>query len=389
MKKIYLKQNKEKPVIRRHPWIFSGAIQKKDRDIAPGEIVSVCGINGMHLGYGYYNAKTPIAVRLLSFGNQKVDADYLRGLIHAAVEKRTGSLLLQNTDSCRLIFSEGDYLPGLIVDSYARHLVMQSVTRGIERMKNTLVTILIDLLRPESIYERSEHEGRALEGMKPVQKQIYGTTPAEIVMHENDMSFLVNVREGQKTGFYLDQRDNRQLVRRLARDADVLNLFSYTGGFSVAAALGCARKTVSVDASSDALEMARKNMDRNHAKTSAGFIKADVFEFLRSGRIDSNLVIIDPPALAKTRASIQSACRGYKDLHLQIAATCPKNSLILTCSCSRFINMDLFQMLIFEAFADAGRGASIIGKYYQPCDHPTSIFCPETEYLKTILLRLD
>jgi 23S rRNA (cytosine1962-C5)-methyltransferase len=389
MKKIYLKQDKEKPVLRRHPWIFSGAIQKKDPDIAPGEIVSVCSSNGRHLGYGYYNRATPIAVRLLSFGSKKVDEEYLRRLIGEAIDKRTGNSLLRHSDSCRLIFSEGDNLPGLIVDAYGRHLVLQSATRGIERMKGAIASILIDVLRPESIYERSEHEGRALEGMKPVNGQMYGTTPAEIVMHEKDMSFGVDVREGQKTGFYLDQRDNRDLVRRLSREADVLNLFCYTGGFSVAAARGGARTTTSVDASGDAIEKAGKNMELNRLQTPAEFIKADVFDYLRSEDVTQNLIIIDPPALAKKKSSVQNACRGYKDLHLQIASKCGKNTLVLTCSCSRFISMELFQMVIFEACADAGRSASIIGKYHQPCDHPTSIFCPETEYLKTILLRLD
>jgi 23S rRNA (cytosine1962-C5)-methyltransferase len=389
MKKIYLKQKKEKVVLRRHPWIFSGAIQQTDQDITDGDIVSVCSSNGIHLGHGYYNSKTQIAVRLLTFRSQEVTDDYLRSLISNGVQKRTCNPLLKNTDSCRLIFSEGDFFPGLIIDSYGGHLVVQSLTLGIDRMKDTLIRILVDLLQPESIYERSEHEGRLLEGIQPVRGQIFGTSPAELIMLENGMSFFVDVREGQKTGFYLDQRDSRDLVKRLARDRNVLNLFCYTGGFSVAAALGGARSVISVDASEVALLTARKNIALNHASTETDFIKADVFEFLRNAAIDCNLVILDPPALATSRTSVQNACRGYKELHLQIASKCPKNSLVLTSSCSRFIGMDLFQMIIFEAFADAGRNASILGKYYQPCDHPTNIFCPETEYLKTLLLQIE
>jgi 23S rRNA (cytosine1962-C5)-methyltransferase len=389
MKKIYLKEKKEKSVRRRHPWIFSGAIQSREHEIEDGDIVSVCSNDGALLGYGYYNSKTRISVRLLSFGDREITRDYLRQLIEAGVRKRNESPLLRHTDSYRLIFSEGDQFPGLIIDAYGRHLVMQCLTLGIERMKDSIIDILTELLRPESIFERSDHEGRHLEGIQPVRGQIFGTTPIELIIRENDMSFIVNVHEGQKTGFYLDQRDNRDLVKRLAAGRSVLNLFSYTGGFSVAAATGGAKTVVSVDASGEALESARKNSVLNNSTAGAEFIKADVFEYLRREPIDGDFIIMDPPSMAKSRASVQNACRGYKDLHLQIASKCPKNSLLLTSSCTRFIGMDLFQMVVFEAFSDAGRNASIIGKYHQPLDHPTNIFCPETEYLKSLLLQIE
>jgi 23S rRNA (cytosine1962-C5)-methyltransferase len=390
MKKIHLKQKKEKAVLRRHPWIFSGAIQKKDRGIADGEIVSICANAGDHLAYGYYNRHTQIAARILSFGDRKVDTDLLRELIRGAAEKRSDCTLLSETDARRLVFSEGDYFPGLIIDSYAGHLVMQCLTLGIEKMKDTIVRILVELMRPESIYERSDHEGRILEGIPPYTGQIYGNTPNELIIREQDMTFTVDVREGQKTGFYLDQRNNRTIIKGLAGDRNVLNLFSYSGGFSVAAALGGARSVISVDASANALEAARKNMAMNdNAGTPAEFVKADVFAFIRNWAGGSDLIIVDPPAFAKARNAVQNACRGYKELHLQIAAKCPKDTLVLTCSCSRFIDMNLFQMIIFEAFADTGRNACIIGKYHQPCDHPVNIFCPETEYLKALLLRVE
>jgi len=389
MKNIYLKEKKEKSVRRRHPWIFSGAIQSREHEIEDGDIVSVCSNDGDLLGCGYYNSKTRISVRLLSFGDRVISKDYLRQLIEAGVRKRKKSPLLKNTDSCRLIFSEGDLFPGLIIDTYGGHLVVQCLTLGIERMKDSIVDILAELLRPESIFERSDHEGRRLEGIQPLRGQILGTTPDELIMRENGMSFIVNVREGQKTGFYLDQRDNRDLVKRLAAGRSVLNLFSYTGGFSVAAAMGGANTVVSVDASGEALETARKNSVLNNSTSGTEFIKADVFEYLRREPINGDLIIMDPPSLAKSRASVQKACRGYKELHLQIASKCPENSLLLTSSCTRFIGMELFQMVVFEAFSDAGRNASIIGKYSQPCDHPTNIFCPETEYLKSLLMQIE
>lgn len=389
MKKIHLKEKKERAVLHRHPWIFSGAIRHIDSGIEDGEIVAVHGHNGDRLGAGYYNSRTRIALRLLAFGDRDADRDHLRGLVASAVSKREGNPLLAGTDSRRLIFSEGDHIPGLIVDDYGGHLVLQSLTLGMDRLKGLIAEILIDIVRPESIFERSEHEGRTLEGTSPVIGQIHGTTPDEIRIHENGAAFMVNPREGQKTGFYLDQRDNRAAVMNLARDRRVLNLFSYTGGFSVAAARGGAARIVSVDASAEALEMAKRNMGLNGSPAAADFIKADIFHYLREAEIDSDLIIVDPPALAKNRASADNACRGYKELHLQIARKCPPGTLLFTCSCSRFIDMDLFQKVVFGAFADAGRTASIIGKYHQPCDHPTSIFCPETEYLKAMLLTVE
>jgi 23S rRNA (cytosine1962-C5)-methyltransferase len=389
MKTVRLEQKKEKAVLNRHPWVFSGAIQKTDPGIADGDIVSVCDSSGKHLGYGYYNSKTQIAVRMLSFGSREITPDYLTELVRAAAAKRTGNPLLRNTDSYRLVFSEGDSLPGLIVDSYGRHLVMQCLTLGMEKLKEQIVPILIDVMRPESIFERSEHEGRALEGLTPMQGQVYGTTPWDVIINENGMSFDINILTGQKTGFYLDQRDNRALVKALARRRNVLNLFSYTGGFSVAAGLGGAGRIISVDASADALAMAEKNIALNRLNAGHETVRADIFQYVREEPLTADFIILDPPALAKNRASVENACRGYKDLHLQISAKIPSGGLVLTCSCSRFISMELFQMVVFSAFADTGRKASIIGKYTQPCDHPTSIFCPETEYLKTILLFVE
>ena len=283
MKTIRLAQKKEKAVLRRHPWIFSGAIQETDPDVTDGDIVSVCDSSGRHLGYGYYNGKTQIAVRMLSFGNREITPDYLIGLVRSAAAKRVGNPLLRNTDSYRLIFSEGDSLPGLIVDSYGRHLVMQCLTLGMEKLKEQIVPILIDVARPESIFERSEHEGRALEGLPPMQGQVYGTTPWDVIINENGMSFYVNILSGQKTGFYLDQRDNRALVKALARGRSVLNLFSYTGGFSVAAGLGGAKRILSVDASADALAIAEKNADLNRLNAGHETVRADIFQYLQGG----------------------------------------------------------------------------------------------------------
>jgi len=389
MKSVYLRKGKEKAILRRHPWVFSGAIDHVDEDITNGEIISIRNLTGDILGYGYFNRATAIAIRMLSFGDRIPDDDYLRTLISAAAARRISSPLLRDTDAYRLVFSEGDSIPGLIVDRYGQHLVVQCLTLGMDRLKGRILPLLIDLFKPESIYERSEHEGRGIEGISKASGQLYGVTPEEITIHERGLSFPVNIKAGQKTGFYLDQRDNRSLVRSLAQDREVLNLFCYTGGFSAAAGAGGARRVVSVDASADALEAATRVMAMNCGETPAVFVRADVFAYLRENPIEADFIIMDPPALATSRQSLAGACRGYKDLHLQVASKCPSGSLLLTCSCSRFVSMELFQMLVFEAFADAGRDAAIIGKYGQPCDHPTNIFCPETEYLKALLVLIN
>lgn len=388
-RQIRLKPGKEKSVLRRHPWVFSGAIDRQDPDVADGDMVAVCGARGDVLGFGYYNARSQIAARMLSFGPGEFSPEVLRGLIRAAAQRRAACPQLRDTDSYRVIFSEADGLPGLIVDTYAGHLVLQCLTLGIERLKDEIVGLLVAELRPASVYERSDHESRRLEGLAPRRGQLAGTTPDELVIREGAFSFFAGPARGQKTGFYLDQRDNRRRVGQWASGRRVLNLFCYTGAFGVAAARGGAKEIVSVDGSAEALAAAGRNMALNGIPAPGEFVKANVFQYLRAAEIKSDFIILDPPALANSKAAVPNACRGYKDLHLQVAKKCPPGALLLTCSCSRHVGMELFQKVVLGAFADAGRGAAIVGKYAQPCDHPTSIFCPETEYLKTMLLLMD
>ena len=389
MKKIYLKKNKEKPVINRHPWIFSGAIRETDDAVENGSTVSVHDSKGDLLGYGYYNASSQIAVRMLSFGGKVPDPGYYRELILNAVQKRKDDISLRETDSYRIVFSEGDFFPGLIADRYGSHLVVQVLTLGIEKIKNELVNILTEIFNPESIYERSDHGGRRLESLEEYKGQAYGTTPDEIIIHESSMRFIVDVKSGQKTGFYLDQRDNRRLVRDLSSGKMVLNLFSYTGGFAVASCAGGAERVISVDSSEQANRIAKRNAELNGFSDRNEYIREDVFTFLRGEMPRCGLIIIDPPALAKSRDNVQNAARGYKDINMLAIKKCWPGSLILTCSCSRYIDTALFQKILFSAAADAGRNAVILKKMSHPSDHPVSLFCPESEYLKSFLLYIE
>ena len=386
--KVYLKKGKEKPILQRHRWIFSGAIEYIDDTIADGDMVSVCDHAGTVLGAGYFNGKSQLTVRLLSFGDAPFSIDTLRGLIGCAADSRAADPLLEGTNAFRLVHSEGDGIPGLIVDSYDGHLVMQCLTLGIDRLRDDIITLLRDTLKPKSIYERSDHAGRAIEGLEKRSGQADGITPDEIIVNENGMMLAVDVKRGQKTGLFLDQRDHRALARRIAKGRKVLNLFSYTGGFTVAAMLGGAGESISVDASEGALITLKKNLELNGITSGAETACADVFDYLRGDNGDADLIILDPPAFAKSRGAITRALRGYKDINLQVMKRCPAGAHLLTFSCSRFISMDDFQRAVFEAALDAGRDASIILKSHHPSDHPVSVYVPETDYLKGLLVRI-
>ena len=384
---IRLKKGKERAVLLGHHWIFSGAIGSADCE--DGAIAKIISSKGETLAYGYYNSRSQISVRILSFGDTPFTDDTLRDLIVKSVARRNTPFIGSDTDVMRLVFSEGDYLPGLIVDRYGRHLVMQCLTLGIDRLKDSIARILIETLAPESIYERSDYPGRKLEGLAQVNAPVHGTTPDEIIVTENGIRYPVDVREGQKTGFFIDQRENRSLIGECARGRKVLNLFSYTGGFTFAAIRGGAASTVSVDISRGALEEAERIYALNGFTAPSEFIEADVFSYLRDEPVDANCVIIDPPAFAKKRGDIDHACRGYKEINLQLLRKVPANSFVLTCSCSRFIDPDLFQKVIFAASADSGRKVQILRRTGHPVDHPVNIAVPETEYLKGLLLFVE
>lgn len=386
MYKIVLKKRKEKSVLQRHPWIFSGAIAHAH--VPDGEMAAVCTYDGRILAWGYYNSRTDIAVRLLSFDEGQPDTDMLVQRIRSSLIVREKSGVIQCTNAYRLIHSEGDMLPGLIVDWYNGHCVMQVLTAGMDQLKGTIAQIMQDILKPISIYERSDHEGRKIEGLQQINGQICGTTPDLIEIHENAMRFLVDIKNGQKTGFFCDQRDNRKTVKTLAQGRQVLNLFSYTGGFSVAALVGGARFATSVDSSRGVLDLALKNCKLNGVHEKHAAVKANVFDYINEMEIKQNFIICDPPALVKNKKGVSNALRGYKELNLKIIKKVPHNSLLLTCSCSRFVDIKIFQQVVFSAALDARRDVMIIGKFVQPFDHPVNTYCPETEYLKALLLYI-
>ena len=383
---VILKKGKDRAISLGHSWIFSGAIERAEAE--DGRIVCVKSHKGDVLGFGYYNSRSQIRVRILSFGKTPYTIDHLRTLIMESFGRRKDNPFLETSNAWRAVFSEGDFLPGLIIDNFNGHMVAQFLTLGIDTMKDDIISILEKDVKALSLYERSDYGGRKLEGLADSTGQLFGNTPDEIEISEHGIRYPVDVKHGQKTGFFLDQRENRALIKSIAAGKKVLNLFSYSAGFTFAAITGGAASTRSVDVSRSATEAAEKIYTLNGFSTPSQFIAADAFDFARNETIDEDLVIIDPPAFAKSRNNVDNACRGYKDINMQVIGKTKPGTYILTCSCSRFIDASLFQKVIFSAVNDAGKRAQIIRKTGHPADHPVNIAVPETEYLKGILLRV-
>lgn len=382
IKKVRLKAGKEKPILNRHHWIFSGAVASLPPH-EPGEILAVESDGGKPLGFAYFNKKSSILGRMVSFGEPSLEA-IEKALLNAI--KLRKSLFNSETTAYRLINGEGDCLPGLIADWYAGTLVIQISTLGMECLRHFVLEILERELKPVAILEKSLVPSRKEEGLEPIQRVLKGDVkPVEVLEH--GLKFIVDPIGGQKTGFFLDQREMRQFVRENSQNKRVLNCFSYTGGFTAYALAGGAIIADSVDISKEALALAKENCLLNGFK--GEIFCEDVFEFLRKGELAYDLVILDPPAFAKRAKDVVSACRGYKDINRMALQNMPKGSILITCSCSYFVDEKLFQQVIFQAASEANRAVRIIGKHRQAFDHPINLFHPEGSYLKTLVLYIN
>ncbi len=387
MKAVILQQGKEKPILQRHHWIFSGAVASFP-DFEEGSILAVKSFEGKHLGYAYFNRACSIVGRIISFGDIPPAIALEENLKKAIALRR--AIVPPTTNAYRLVNGEGDNLPGLVVDQYDDILVLQITTLGMEKLKPFLLELLIKYCRPRSIYERSISPSRTEEGLTPFEGWVYGESVPSVEIYENGAYFLIDFSLAQKTGFYLDQREMRSLVRRFASGKKVLDCFAYTGGFSVNALLGGAARTVLVESSAAALELARQNMDRNGlAATSYELHAEDVFLYLRQAKMETDFIILDPPAFAKKKGDLLSACRGYKDINRLALSHLQPGGLLLSFSCSHYVDETLFQKVIFQAALDAGRRVRILQRMRHSFDHPINIFHPETHYLKGFLLYVD
>jgi 23S rRNA (cytosine1962-C5)-methyltransferase len=349
MARVVLKRGREKPVLNWHPWIFSGAIQRIEGEAADGEVVEVADYRGRFLARGYLNRRSQITVRLLTWDeSEAIGIDFWRRRLERAFASRQTLADDPSTDAYRLVNAESDLLPGLVVDRYGDYLVVQFLALGIERWKAELVGLMADLLKPRGIYERSDVEVREKEGLAQVRGLLHGEEPPDLVeVTENGHCFLVDIKAGHKTGFYLDQRDNRQKLTRYCPGREVLNCFAYTGAFAVYAGAAGAGRITNVESSAEALELARRNMALNgFADRDDEYVQGDVFQVLRAYRDQGrtfDLIILDPPKFAYSKDQVEAACRGYKDINLLAMQIIAPGGVLFTFSCSGLVSPDLFQ----------------------------------------------
>jgi 23S rRNA (cytosine1962-C5)-methyltransferase len=391
--RVILRPGREKAVLRRHPWVFSGAVARIEGHPADGDVVAVLADDGTFLAQGYLNRRSQIVVRLLTWSpEERIDEGFWRQRLEVAIRGRA-SLLAAERGACRLVHAESDGLPGLVVDRYGAFLAVQFLTLGVDRRRHLLVEALADLLRPQGIYERDDEAVREKEGLPLQTGVLWGEAPPELVeVEEGGLRFLVDLREGHKTGFYLDQRENRQKVLRYAAGREVLNAFAYTGGFGLYALQGGAAHVVNVDASERALDLARRNFALNGwGEPQAEFVVGDVFQVLRRYREEGrrfDLIVLDPPKFAHSAADVPAATRGYKDVNLLAFQLLREGGVLFTFSCSGAISADLFQKVVFSASLDAGREAQVLERLTQASDHPVLLSFPEGEYLKGLVCRV-
>jgi 23S rRNA (cytosine1962-C5)-methyltransferase len=388
---VILKKSADSFIKRKHPWIFSGAIERVDGNPSIGETVQIFTLDKKLVGFGSFSPSSQIRLRVWSFNTEEeINSDFFRRRILAAAEVRKKLIDTSQTNAFRIINSESDGIPGLIVDRYSDFLVCQFLSAGVEFNKGILIEILSELLKPVGIHERSDVEIRTKEGLQPTQGLLKGNVPNELSeVRENGLKFLVDIKNGQKTGFYLDQRDNRKMLSEFSKKKSVLNCFSYTGGFSVYALASGSEKVTQVEASSSAIDLSMKNFKLNNLDSSlVENINGDVFEVLRKFRDERktfDLIILDPPKFTESTSQIQKASRGYKDINLLALKLLNPSGILFTFSCSGHISPELFQKIVADAALDSGREVKIIKQLTQSSDHPVSLNFPEGLYLKGLV----
>ncbi len=390
---IVLRAGREKSVLTRHPWIFASAIDKVEGEPGLGDTVVVLDNKKKFLAKAAYSPSSQIRARVWSLDEKEViDRTFLENRIKASIERRAGLKQSENTDALRLIYGEADGIPGLVVDQYANTLVMQLLSAGAEKFRSEIIEILAEALKPEQIYERSDVEIRQLEGLQPREGLVWGKPMDHAVeISENGLKYRVDVTGGQKTGFYIDQRRNRQKVYELSNGRKVLNCFCYTGGFTLNALAGGADSVTSVDSSGPALEQLKQNVSLNGLdEAKSEIIEGDVFTLLRKFRDQArffDLIVLDPPKFAPTISQAEKASRAYKDINLLAIKLLKPGGLLVTFSCSGGVSRDLFQKIVAGAALDASVDLRIIDQLSQSPDHPVLASFPESFYLKGLIAQ--
>lgn len=391
--KVMVKAGREKSIRRYHPWIFSGAVARIDGAPESGSTVRIVSPSGEFLAYAAWSPSSQIRLRIWSFNEKEtIDAAFLRQRISRSIELRRQLNVMDEGGACRLIFSESDGLPGLIVDRFGEYLVCQFLSAGSEYWRDAIVTALDELLSPRAVYERSEASVRSKEGLEPRSGLLQGVVPSTPVeFATGGMRQLVDIEQGQKTGSYLDQGINRMRVAHYAKDAHVLDAYSYSGGFAISSLLQGAANATLIDSSADALQLAARQSALNGVGDRCSFTNANVPEELRRLRDSKqqfDLVILDPPKFVSSAQQVKSGCRGYKDINMLGMQLLKPGGVLASFSCSGHISGDLFQKIVAGAAVDVRRDVQIIERLSQAPDHPVALQFPEAEYLKGLILRV-
>ncbi|HLN28218.1 MAG TPA: class I SAM-dependent rRNA methyltransferase [Gemmataceae bacterium] len=391
--RVILQPRRARPFYGRHPWVYAGAISVVEGEPADGDVVDLYSHTGNFVARGLYNSRSKIRVRLYSWSQDTpLDRDFFAQRLDAAWRLRSQILGLDGPGrACRLVFSEGDGLSGLTVDRYDRWLIVQFTSLGLAQRKEMLAELMVEVMHPEGIYLRTERGVGQLEGLDLQDGLLWGQVPTEpVIIEEAGARFLVNLREGQKTGFYLDQRDNRRAVAGLARGRRLLDAFCYTGGFGLHAARAGASAVLGVDVSEPALALARENAQLNGVQNMS-FVRSEVFAYLHK-LVEAGerfgMVVLDPPKFARSRNALEEALRGYRRLQTLALRLLESDGILVTCCCSGLITMDMLQDLLAQLAAEERRGIQILQRGGQAPDHPLAAVCPESNYLKCLICRV-
>lgn len=388
MAKAFLVKGKDKRVEYGHPWIFRSDINNIEGSINPGDIVDVYSSKNRFLGRGYINPKSQITIRMLTYEQEEINRDFFHKRISEAWEYRKK---VADTNSCRAVFAESDFLPALIVDKFGDYLVVQTLALGIDKHKHDIVEILDDIIKPLGIYERNDVPVRELEGLDQRKGFLKGKFDTNIEMVENGIKFIVDVENGQKTGFFLDQKENRAALKPFVRNAKVLDCFTHTGSFALHAAYYGASSVLGIDISEHAVKCATHNAVINGLDTTCRFQAANTFDILREFYDNGekfDTIVLDPPAFTKTRGAIEGAVRGYKEINLRAMKILNSGGFLISCSCSHHVDPDLFLDIIYDASTDAKRKVRKIEYRTQSKDHPILLAAEETQYIKCAIMQV-
>ena len=386
---VHVINGRQKKLLQGHPWVYGNEIERVEGEIADGDLVTVVDFRGRYMGTGFYNSRSLITVRLLTHRQEEITDELIAARVRAACGYRRFVMRREGTDSCRLIYGEADRLPGVIADRFGGVIVLQVLALGMERYTQVIADALIACEQPACLLLNNDDAIRLKEGMTCFTKVLHGELPEETIISENGVKLAVDVRGGQKTGYFLDQKDNHLFLRQFCRDARVLDCFSYIGGFALNAAMGGAREVTAVDISESAVELIRRNAALNGAQINA--VCANCFDFLRAqvkAGEKYDVVVLDPPAFTKAHANMANACRGYKEIALSAMRLLPAGGVLATHSCSYHMPEDVFVNTVLSAAQDLHRQVRVITLRRQDIDHPVLAGYPESHYLKSLWLQM-